>query len=358
MWGRLAAVLVAMVAVLTSSAEAQACKCADTSTSVTRPGLTSDSSEMRVRYDSIEITCEDRALKRCTWRQRHHVSNGGSNAAHVEGRVADALRGVKAHVELLDDESYETVSTLAVDPHAVAFDVPAESQAVVVIEAQVSFGSGSCGCWATGLMRRHPVVSRGSDVEAELTYVTHHGLPEDAWTNVSLSIEYPGPGRIRSTHARGLKTRSIGGGRLRSTAQFRDQDIAIFLERRNVVARGGPFVAVGGGWGTQRPLRLRAGYEFGAPRWLVHSVAVESDTTDVRVVPGVLALSGHSWFPLLPAGGIGLGVPIDVYPNPRVGMRAQIDVSWYVVTFVATADYFPLQGRNQWTGALYAQFSF
>jgi hypothetical protein len=70
------------------------------------------------------------------------------------------------------------------------------------------------------------------------------------------------------------------------------------------------------------------------------------------------ALSGHSWFPLLPAGGIGLGVPIDVYPRPRVGMRGQIALSWYVVTFLATADYFPAQGENTWAGSLFAQLSF
>jgi hypothetical protein len=352
------AVFLAWVAAWSWSPSVHACKCADTSTTVERPRLTSDASAVRVRNEHIEIRCEDRALTRCTWKQSHHLRNDGDRSAHVEGRIGDTLHDVKVRVELTGDASPRADS---VDANAIAFDLPARRQATVVIEARVSFGSGSCSCWASGLMRRHPVVSRGSDVQTALTYVTHTGLPEDPWTSVSLGIEYPGPARIRSTHAdqsRKFATQRIDGGRLRSTATFADEEIAIFLERRNPIARGGPFAAIGGGWGTTRPLRLRAGYELGAPRWLVHSIAIETDTSDVRVVPAIQALSGHAWFPLLPAAGIGLGVPIDIYPRPRVGMRAQIDLSWYVVTFVAAADYFPAQGPGPWTGSLFAQFSF
>ena len=358
MFVRLAAVFLVLVCF---AREAHACKCGDPATKVSRPELAADSSQVRVRYDDIEIRCEDRALKRCTWRQSHHLENDGDAIAHVTGRLGAGLREVRARVQYGGDPAVDPELEETLDPDAVAFEVSPQAKVTVVIEGRVSFGSESCGCWATGLARRHPVVSRDADVEMELDYVTEVGLPETSLTNVSMSVEYPGPARIRGSfrhQSRRFRTSSLGGGRLRSSANFSDEEIAIFLARPNAFARGGPFVAVGGGWGTRHPLRLRAGYELGAPRWLVHSLAVETDTSDVRLVPAMQAMSGHAFFPLLPAGAIGVGVPIDIHPRPRVGMRAQIDLSWYVVTFVAAADYFPAQGRNPWAGSLFAQFSF
>ncbi len=355
------AAVLTMLVVWFWSPAADACKCAHEPTTVHRPLLTADSSQVRVRFDEIEIRCEDRALTQCTWKQRHHLRNEGGRPAHVTGRLYGALRDARARVEFWNDHTLEVTRTETLDPRAVAFEMPGRAHAAVVVEARVAFASGSCGCWASGLVRRHPVVSRGEDVLTELDYVTHTGLPEDPWTTVSVTLEYPGPGRIRSPYVREwrvFRSRDIGNGRVRTTADFEDQEIAVSLSRRNKFARGGPFVAVGGGWGTQRPLRLRAGYELGAPRWLVHSIAVESDTSDARIVPAVEALTGHAWFPWLPAAGIGVGVPVDVYPRPRVGLRGQVALSWYVVTFLATADYFPAQRNNAWAGSLFAQLSF
>ncbi|MEM6992983.1 MAG: hypothetical protein AAF721_20875 [Myxococcota bacterium] len=366
---RLSALLAGLAAFLLSwiglSGTAQACKCSDGATQMGPPKLSADSSDIRVRHDAIEIVCADAALQQCTATLRQSVENIGGQPIRVQGSagawaVGAAVRVGRQHRDALAFWVTDDVTTQQAD--AIDFSVAAHARVEVIVEAPVAFGRFDCPCYASGLRRRHPVVSRPSTTRADrLTYVVEGGLPRSARAHVTLSVEYPGPARVTSSFAdqrRELKTSRVGGARLRTAGTFSDVDVAVFVERERGFVRGGPFVGVGGGWGSDRALRLRAGWELAAPQWVVYALAAESDTTDLRIVPTVQVMSGHGSFPLLPAAAFGLGLPTQVFPRRRVGARAQVDLSWYVVSFVAALDWYPAQGRQPLTGSLFAQLSF
>ena len=97
---------------------------------------------------------------------------------------------------------------------------------------------------------------------------------------------------------------------------------------------------------------MRLGWEVAAPSWLLHQVSAE---TDLRgrwtVTPLVLAASNPIL--LIPSFGLGVGLPIAVRPETRVGVRLQLEAQILPVGFVASCDFWPrtssAPGTTQWT---------
>lgn len=68
----------------------------------------------------------------------------------------------------------------------------------------------------------------------------------------------------------------------------------------------------------------------------------------------------NSTLVIIPSLGVGAGIPLRIYPGVRTGVRLQLDLSWWFVTFFAAFDVFPRTGtdRTSLMGALYGQLSF
>lgn len=107
-----------------------------------------------------------------------------------------------------------------------------------------------------------------------------------------------------------------------------------------VLARGGPLAAIGGTVGGARGVRGRIGYEFAAPSWLLYSATADTNFRDRFILtPMVEAASPAILF--IPSFGFGIGAPLQVSPEPRVGVRLQGDLHLYLLGFVTSVDIYP-----------------
>lgn len=104
---------------------------------------------------------------------------------------------------------------------------------------------------------------------------------------------------------------------------------------------GGALVGVGGARGEAGGFRLKAGYEVAAPSAVFYQLSLESDLTRrTFVVPMIEAASPEILF-VFPSFGLGLGAPIQLAPQPRVGGRLQLDLHFLSLGFVTALDLFP-----------------
>lgn len=121
---------------------------------------------------------------------------------------------------------------------------------------------------------------------------------------------------------------------------------------------GGPLLGAGAGFTGKTRFRMRAGYEFGSASFLAHQLTVETDFQRVLLVAGTdAALPNYMIF--IPSFGGGLGLPVQVWPEARVGARVQAALSWPLFSIVGHFDVFPPMGGSaiEYHGGLYGQLS-
>ncbi len=117
-------------------------------------------------------------------------------------------------------------------------------------------------------------------------------------------------------------------------------------------------LGVGGFWGDESGLRLRAGYEAGAMGWLLGSLVAETDVQRrLQLVPALEAALPAVLF--LPSLGLGLGVPVEVLPEVRAAARLQASAMFFPVGVLFTVVLFPRAGASpaRWEFALLFQAS-
>lgn len=269
------------------------------------------------------------------------------------GTAGDGLTAVI--VTLFELESEETHEVPAGEIDVV---IPGDSAVRFTIRGWVSFSTRECKCSSSGIRGRHPVVSPGPDPEIALVYDFETGPPRTHDAKASIGVIYPGTSRIRAEP----RPEESNHGRVRGESEtgfnYGRRQRWMTLYRPRTFARGGPFVGVGGGWNSARAIRLRAGYELAAPRWLVFAGAVETDTTDLRFVPTISAMTKLTSRLVVPGAAFGLGAPIQALPRARLGIRAQAEVFWRIVGIVGAADVYPERGGARVVGSLFGQLSF
>jgi hypothetical protein len=110
---------------------------------------------------------------------------------------------------------------------------------------------------------------------------------------------------------------------------------------------GGPFAGVGGNLDDSGGLRARFGYEIAAPEWLLLSLAVDTNfRDDVVLAPGVEAAS-RSFAGIIPSVGLGLGLPVRLVEERRVGLRVQLTVHWPILGWITCFDVYPGRGFSE-----------
>jgi hypothetical protein len=188
-------------------------------------------------------------------------------------------------------------------------------------------------------------------IAAPATYKLVHDIPARWRGSYFKRDEYPGVGR-----------RSVANvTRPRPTEASYDAGGTIGLERPLRFTAGGPIVGAGLGWSPEglRP-RVRAGWELAWPGLLVHSLTVETDTRRrVAVVPA-WELTFPQWHVVLPDLGLGLGVPVQLVPEARPGVRLQGRFGFWIFHLIGTFDHFPaIRGLpRERLGALMLQVGF
>ncbi len=118
------------------------------------------------------------------------------------------------------------------------------------------------------------------------------------------------------------------------------------------IRNGGVLLGLGGALGDDGGFRMRLGWEVAAPSWLLYQVSAETDARGRwNVTPLVLAASNALL--IIPSFGFGVGMPIQVRPDTRLGVRIQLEAQLLPIGFVASCDLWPKTSTapayTQWT---------
>jgi hypothetical protein len=106
---------------------------------------------------------------------------------------------------------------------------------------------------------------------------------------------------------------------------------------------GGPLIGIGGTIGPTRAVRGRLGYEVAGPEWLLYSLTVDTDFRRRAIVTLLIEAASPAVL-IVPSAGFGVGVPIQIVPDARPGVRLQGDLHFYPIGFVTSVDVYPRLG--------------
>lgn len=151
-------------------------------------------------------------------------------------------------------------------------------------------------------------------------------------------------GRLVREHD--TRVRWVGHRHHRATFKGSERDEVNFEIDLGQSRVGGPLLGFGAGFTGEARFRLRAGYEFGSASFLAHQITVESDFQRVLLVVGTDAATPNLMM-FIPSFGGGLGVPVQVWPEARVGVRVQSALSWPFFSIVGHFDVFPQMGGSE-----------
>lgn len=105
---------------------------------------------------------------------------------------------------------------------------------------------------------------------------------------------------------------------------------------------GGPFFGAGAAFSfgavSGTSFRARLGYEIAAPEFLFISLALETDFVRYHTVVPVVHVASEGLLTFIPSASLGVGVPIDLAPSARAGVRLQVTVHWPFFGVVFAAD--------------------
>ncbi|WAS96848.1 hypothetical protein [Nannocystis punicea] len=211
------------------------------------------------------------------------------------------------------------------------------SRTVVEIRAELVLGTAICGCdrARTTNRRRHPLVSPASLPDYAVVY-----QPQEQPESMRLSLDFRRPWR---EYKPGL-FRGGKGRRITRDLRKDDDDPATFAFKTPLrLDPGGPIAGVGLGFSPEglRP-RLRLGWELAWPQVLVHSLVIETDArARVAVIPAWELTYPRIPHPIIPDSGIGVGVPVQLAPLARPGVRVFARLGWFWCHVLGTFDIYP-----------------
>ena len=198
---------------------------------------------------------------------------------------------------------------------------------------------------------RHLLVSREAPdhLRYDLEYLVS---PIHTWQgdpSIHVRVEHPRDLRIDvgGQGSPGFR-REVAGGRVALSATLRARDLSrltLHVDKPGPLFRnGGLLLGIGGTVGPEKRARGRVGYEVAAPSWLLYSANFETDFKHRFIVAPVVEAASPAIL-ILPSLGVGVGVPVQIAPDPRPGFRVQLDAMIYAVGFGAAIDTYPKLGK-------------
>lgn len=277
----------------------------------------------------------------------------------IDGRVA-AVTGADEWLEEEDGHSSLT-------RHGFELALAAGASAEVVVSGAIQMeGRPVPSGWLSQVVTRHLLCgTEGRDPEVfDLEYLV---APIETWSAVGpveVTVSLPASWEVRAESAESTDrwrlaradddgwSRESRAERLVLRRTFRPEAgdrpavLLVELQPDDPAPRfyhGGPLLGFGGGVTDGDPrFQMRFAYEVAAPQWLFYQVAVDSDFADrVTLAAVVEAVSPIPYLPLLPSLYAGLGLPVQVLPDTRVGIRLQTGLGWGPISFVASLDFYP-----------------
>ncbi len=253
-----------------------------------------------------------------------------ADAARIESETIDVDCGatdcrVSATYRIVADrEARVTVDGHRVRDLALAVDgaagslVPAGARELRVA-ATVEMWVYGDPCYMDGIIARHPwFAPRPPRTQRVLTIETE-ARPE---------VHHPSAWRLEIRQGRAYQRR------------FGERTIARlwFQLPQPRMLHGGPFALAGIAGGAGGALRLRAGWEIAAPRWLILAVAADTDASSSATLAATAEATSRAWIGFPSTSSAGGGVIVAVAPEIRPGVRGQLSIAAGRVRLVVSGD--------------------
>jgi hypothetical protein len=253
-------------------------------------------------------------------------------------------------------------------------DIPAGGAREVIVTGTVPLGRihPSSGYSQPPATAWHPWA--GQALEIGTLTLDYLMAPINSWAGVgdiSITVRYPS---WWSLHAHMLATRSDRAGETLRFTEEHDGSTLVASTKTSgrqrerlsieltplspILENGGAFLGAGGRIGSHGGPRFRVGYDVALRQMVMASLSLESDLTHImQIIPAAEIATPAVWF--LPSVGLGLGVPLQVRPDTRAGVRIEGSIHWFPLGFVTAFDIFPVPGADSVTRlTLLGQFSF
>jgi hypothetical protein len=219
--------------------------------------------------------------------------------------------------------------------------------------------------WVSPVVTRHLALGTVPR-EAEVFDLEYLLYPIDTWAAVGpidVTVRFPADWEVTAGPAGSLDryelpgedgewTRTEEGGAAVMSRRWAAGDssrptvLMVGLRRPDAGVRfhnGGVMLGFGGGaTDGEGGFQMRFGYEVAAPDWLFYQLDVDTSFGDRLTITAVVeAASPMPYMPILPSLHAGLGLPVQILPDVRVGIRLQTGLMWGPVGFTASLDFYP-----------------
>jgi hypothetical protein len=281
----------------------------------------------------------------------------------VDGRSArrdlgaDELAAVAAAVPRLEDGSAEPAPySIAAGTPGITLVAEAGTKHEIVVRGALPVGHAwyPHGYSFDAIYARHLVLAHEP---SRVTYEVRYQLwPLKTWADdpvIHLRVRHPSSWHFDpagwtegSDRGAALQTRDVPLSQAENALELS------FTREPFPIEPGGVLIGLGGAKGDFGGFRARLGYELAVPRPLLWSVSFDLDFKGTAFVsPTATLATGALWF--IPSFGIGVGLPVQLAPERRVGARLQLDVMFYAVGFVTSLDLFPQAHGDPYTQATF-----
>ncbi len=339
----------------------------------TGPFVFAGRTPLRVTEETLSFDCHEEAGDAaCDFEARYQVRNPSAGREEaIAAFVTDGARAITISVDgraaqrALSAEELAGVAAASAPPEAPTREAPGAPGAPYAIAAGtpgvtlvaepgtahelVVRGALPAGhVWyphgysSDAIFARHLALAHEPE---RVTYEVRYQLwPLETWADdpvIHLRVRHPSSWHF---DPEGWSEASDRGG----TLQTRDVRLSqaeralelSFTREPSPLTPGGALLGVGGATGDFAGFRARLGYEVAAPRPLLWALAFDLDFKGkVFLAPTATLATGAMWF--IPSFGVGVGAPVQLLPERRVGARVQLDVMFYALGFVTSLDLFP-----------------
>ncbi len=362
---------------------------------------------LEVRKETLLIDCKAASagvVPRCSFEARYEITNPTDAAVEVSAafyglRTRDitatldgksvtttlaqaTLDAIDARVQEVYAEQYvlhPSVTNPTSQRQAMAWTMDAGQSAVLVCSGEIDAGDYKIGSYAVSPhYSRHPFLA---EQPHNTTYQLNYLLaPIRTWVNtgpIEITLRAPASWDLSGWLVLGPNEddpeatlppaprwdSKVDGDQRLITATIDPHDgdqlrVQVDIDEQ-IGSLGGPLVGIGGAFGREGGLRLRAGWEAAAPLWLLWSVSAETDFDQWLVITPA-AEAASPMILIIPSFGIGAGVPIRLRPDLAVGARLQSSMALGPVTFFMALDYYPTETEQHdpFQFTMMGQFSF
>jgi hypothetical protein len=330
---------------------------------------------LRVTREDLLFDCERESLVvRCRFEARYQIDNPGAQRESVvaafygvnASEVVVAIDGVASQRPLTAEEAAKLdgrVRAKSGEDDEVASDVSRTGFALSLAP------SGKSEVVVTGVMteqawdygsRRSTWAADAIDARHTAFHTTHEGrrwtfryllAPLRTWAgSPQIHVRVRGPRGLAHFGGPGVEgdprfTESVEDGREVVSGTYDAESWPSSLEfgwfdPPPVVRNGGPLIGFGTAGSDDRKFRLRLGWEIASPRWVLYSANVDFDFRGKIIAAPVVKLA-TPWIAIIPSLGVGFGVPVQLRPEVRAGVRMQFDATLWALGFLVSYDHFP-----------------